>query len=124
MPRSAMKGMLMLIQYIKREKHAVEEVRVVDAIRKCDICGREITGPHFELLSFHSGWWNDPIDSTRIMDCCDSSCLRKVIDMYLIGIETNPGTNLRISYKMEAISSRDLSKIDKDAEQRYAERKL
>lgn len=112
----------MLIQYIKREKHAVEEVRVVDAIRKCDICGREITGPHFELVSFHSGWWNDPIDSIRVMDCCDSACLRKgVIDTYLIGIENNPGTNLRISYKTEAISSRDLSKIDKDAEQRMGE---
>jgi len=108
----------MLIQYIKHEKHVVEEDHVVNAIRKCDICDKEITGPHFELLSFHDEWGNDSIDSARIMDCCDSSCLHKVIDMYLIDIETYPSMELQISYELEPVSSRDLSKINEDAEQR------
>ena len=111
----------MLIQYIKHEKHVVEEDHVVNAIRKCDICGKEITNPYFEIVSSHYEWMNDSLESFKTHDCCCGNCLRRAIDMYIVAVDTCPSMEFDISYVQEAVSSRDLSKIDKDAEQRMGE---
>lgn len=108
----------MLIQYIRHEKHVIEEDYVVNAIRKCDICGKEITNPYFEIVSSHYEWMNDSLESFKTIDCCCGSCLRRAIDMYIVAVDTCPSIEFDISYELEAVSSQDLSKIDEDAEQR------
>ena len=108
----------MLIQFVKNEERVVRGLFVADAVRRCDICGKEITGPYFEVMSSHCEWGNDSIDSIRVIDCCDSTCLHHTVDQYLIDIETYPSMELQIWYRRQAISKRDLVEIDEDAEQR------
>ena len=108
----------MLIQFVKNEERVVRGLFVADAVRRCDICGKEIIGPYFEVMSSHCEWGNDSIDSIRVIDCCDSTCLHHAVDQYLIDIETYPSMELQIWYRRQAISKRDLVEIDEDAEQR------
>lgn len=114
----------MLIQFVKNEKRVVRDLFVANAIRRCDICGKEITGPYFEVMSSHSEWGNDSIDSIRIIDCCGSACLHHTVDRYLIDIETYPSMELQIWHKRQAISKRDLAEINEDAEQRLTTLKI
>ena len=107
----------MLIQFVKNEERVVRGLFVADAVRRCDICGKEITGPYFEVMTSHSEC-DDVLDSIRLIDCCDSACLHNAVDQYLIDIETYPSMEFQIWYRRQAISKRDLVEIDEDAEQR------
>ena len=107
----------MLIQFVKNEERVVRGLYVTNAVRQCDICGKEITGPYFEVMTSHSEC-DDVVDSIRLIDCCDSACLHRTVDQYLIDIETYPSMELQIWYKRQAISKRDLVEINEDAEQK------
>ena len=113
----------MLIQFVKNEERVVRGLFVSDAVRRCDICGKEITGPYFEVMTSHSEC-DDVLDSIRLIDCCDSACLHHAVDQYLIDIETHPSMEFQIWYKRQAISKRDLVEINEDAEQRLVTLKI
>lgn len=108
----------MLIQFVKNEERVVRSLFVTDAVRRCDICGKEITGPYFEVMTSHSEWGNDSIESIRLIDCCDSTCLHHAVDRYRNDLETYPSMELQVWHKSRAISNKDLAEIDEDAEQR------
>lgn len=108
----------MLIQFVKNEERVVKVPIIARAVRSCDICGKEITGPYFEVMTSHSEWGNDSIESIRLIDCCDSTCLHHAVDRYRIDLEIYPSMELQVWHKSRAISKKDLTEIDEDAEQR------
>ena len=54
--------------YVKTESVLVSE-RLY-----CDICGKEITGPHWSVMTGHHDWGNDSVDSVQHKDACSGLC--------------------------------------------------
>lgn len=75
------------LTYTKTEKVMVSEKRY------CDICEKEITGPHFEVCTGHHDWGNDSIDSIAHIDACSAECLSKVFLLYAERAEKYDGKN-------------------------------
>lgn len=59
-----------------------EEVLVSEK-RYCDCCNKEITGPHWQIITGHNDWGNDSIDSIHHIDVCSRDCLNSIFLEYL-----------------------------------------
>lgn len=62
--------------YTKTEKVMVSEKRY------CDICGEEITGSYYEIMTGHHDWGNDSCDSIEHKDACSVKCLNDIFSQY------------------------------------------
>ena len=63
--------------YTKTERVLTSEKRY------CDMCKKEITGPHWEISTWHNDWGNDSCESFEYIDICSSDCLRKTFEKYI-----------------------------------------
>lgn len=58
-----------------------EEVMVSEK-RYCDVCIKEITGPHWFVTTGHHDWGNDSVDSIEYKDACSIDCLNDIFGKY------------------------------------------
>lgn len=49
---------------------------------KCDICGRDIHGRYWTLISGHRDWGNDSCDSVEHFELCSEKCVQSKIKDY------------------------------------------
>ena len=66
----------------KEETRTVTDSFLVSEKRYCDVCGKEITGPFWEVTTGHYDWGNDSTDSIEDKDCCSVECLSELFDEY------------------------------------------
>lgn len=48
----------------------------------CDVCKKEITGEHWHIVTGHSDWGCDSVDSIEIKDACSKECAQQMFDEY------------------------------------------
>lgn len=71
--------------YVKTESVLVSEKLY------CDICGKEITGPHWSVMTGHHDWGNDSVDSVQHKDACSGLCLDRLFKEYVIKSSKDDG---------------------------------
>lgn len=69
-------------KYEEKTRTVTDKVPVSEK-RYCDICGKEITGPHWQIETGHYDWGNDSCESWDNQDVCSVECLAKVHDRYV-----------------------------------------
>lgn len=62
--------------YTKTERVLVSEKRF------CDVCGKEITGPYWDIVTGHFDWGNDSCESRKNTDACSVECLLSEFKKY------------------------------------------
>ena len=64
-----------------RTETITHKVITVKAL-KCDVCGKEFKGKHWELTTGHYDWGNDSCESIEHYDLCSEDCIRNKIKDY------------------------------------------
>ena len=66
---------------IKETKQEIREVEVIVGI-KCDICGKNIKGKYWWLMTSHNDWGHDSVDSIKHYDLCSEKCVSNMFKEY------------------------------------------
>ncbi len=71
---------------IYKEEVVTEEITHKKRIKigvKCDVCGKNIKGDFWNVITSHNDWGNDSCDSVERFDVCSRECIDKKIDEYM-----------------------------------------
>jgi len=66
----------------KETKQITKTVKIFKRL-KCDICGKEFTGPYWIANTHHDDWGNDSVDSYETYDLCSENCVEIMFQKYM-----------------------------------------
>lgn len=87
------------------EEKKIEITKKIETKCFCDICGNEIIGPYFRVVTGHDDWGNDSIDSIEYFDICSDKCIQEKINIFLS--ECCRSNTQHIEIRQEYFSSPD-----------------
>ena len=68
---------------IEKETRQVNKTVKIFKCLKCDICGKEFTGPYWIANTHHDDWGNDSVDSYENFDLCSEKCVEVMFQKYM-----------------------------------------
>lgn len=73
----------MLKEEYKEVTEIITHKKLVKSTRICDVCNTVIFDPYWKVLTHHSDWGNDSVDSFKNYDCCSPACVTDMFEKYM-----------------------------------------